>query len=573
MPTVTYKNTEYVIPEIPLAPSYVVARAGPIFVARNGRTGQYQFVDEDPYRVLIQCKEELKKTEGGMILLKAGEYVLSKTFPDEDIRDKVLVTGEGRSTVVKAPSGVSPFNPNWVRLDNLVWYDEAGKEHDETLVVVTEISDGSITPTKLSSVNSPAEGLAPTYDSTTGKFIWKTAAGISKLSELQIDVDKDWGGKTIKNLGSPIDSNDALRLAEMNSHKTAIPIDHPDGSITNDKIADGTIDLTQKCTYVPVNKAGDTMTGDLSIDKTTPAISLKVGGVEKVSYKVDTVLGMLMPVIDIPFPGMLIHRVPAGVGSSYLFMDDRGVLGGMWIDPGGASLRIGGILGGPIISVDIAGSGGYGLAIEKTRIRVNLPLSLQTSEPSFLYPGLFWFRSDLGRLRFSPDGTTVKEFVHRDGDTMTGDLVIEKDTPILFLKGTSPQIQISEGETLRFVDSLGRGLLDVSIGEVLVWNELNMGGNTISNINDVVASGSYRGGANVDQHWIPSTDAIYDLGSSTTRWKTLYALNTVIGDLGFSEDACPLCGKEFQVGDEVVLKVVGKEGGIKTRPCHKSCPP
>jgi hypothetical protein len=388
MPTVTYKNTEYVIPEIPLAPSYVVAKAGPIFVARNGRTGQYQFVDEDPYRLLIQCKEELKKTEGGMIVLKAGEYVLSKTFPDEDVRDKVFVTGEGRGTVVKAPSGVSPFNPNWVRLDNLVWYDEVGVEHDETLVVVTEVSDGAITTPKIANLAVTTEKLSD------------GAVTTSKIGDLQVTTEKIADGAVV---------NTKIADGTIDLSRKAL-----DGSLTNAKIADGTIDLTKKCTYVPVNKAGD---------------------------------------------------------------------------------------------------------------------------------------------------------------TMTGDLIIEKDTPILFLKGSSPQVQISEGQTLRFVDSLGRGLLDVSVAQVLVWNELNMGGNTISNIDDVEASGSYRGGANVDQHWIPSTDAIYDLGSSTTRWRTLYAQNTQIGDLGFSENTCPLCGKEFQVGDEVVLKVVGKEGGIKTRPCHKSCPP
>jgi len=49
------------------------------------------------------------------------------------------------------------------------------------------------------------------------------------------------------------------------THKQASPIDHPDGSVTNEKIADGTIDLTKKCTYVPVNKAGDTMTGPLTL--------------------------------------------------------------------------------------------------------------------------------------------------------------------------------------------------------------------------------------------------------------------------------------------------------------------
>jgi len=45
------------------------------------------------------------------------------------------------------------------------------------------------------------------------------------------------------------------------THKQTSPIDHPDGSITNEKIADGTIDLTKKCTYIPLNKAGDTMVG------------------------------------------------------------------------------------------------------------------------------------------------------------------------------------------------------------------------------------------------------------------------------------------------------------------------
>ena len=38
--------------------------------------------------------------------------------------------------------------------------------------------------------------------------------------------------------------------------------------IVNEMIVDGTIDLTKKTTYVPVNKAGDTMTGNLLPDPT-----------------------------------------------------------------------------------------------------------------------------------------------------------------------------------------------------------------------------------------------------------------------------------------------------------------
>jgi hypothetical protein len=47
--------------------------------------------------------------------------------------------------------------------------------------------------------------------------------GISKLSELIIDADKDWLGFKIKNLGAPTDSSDALRLADVEGD---IPEEH-----------------------------------------------------------------------------------------------------------------------------------------------------------------------------------------------------------------------------------------------------------------------------------------------------------------------------------------------------------
>jgi hypothetical protein len=276
MPRVTWKGVSYEIPSLELEVSWVIAKYGTIYVAWNGTNGQPEIVNDSLDDLLLEVKNRLK-VQGGTIILRAGEYVLSKTFPDENVRSKILLSGEGRATVVKAPSGVSPFDPNWVRLDNLLWYDEAGAEHDETLVVVTEVPDGAITTPKIANL----------------------AVTTEKLS---------------------------------------------DGAVTNVKIADGTIDLTKKCAYVPVNKAGDTMTGDL--------------------------------------------------------------------------------------------------------------------------------------------------------------------------------------------------------------NAMNI---------------------------YPNAHATYDLGKSNVRWNNIYGVNlygTLIqaGDLGFSEDTCPLCGKEFQVGDEVVLKVVSKEGGIKTRPCHKSCP-
>jgi hypothetical protein len=73
--------------------------------------------------------------------------------------------------------------------------------------------DGSITPVKLDALNTPSDGQAPVYDGETGRFRWATGmGGVSRLSELIIDVDKDWAGKVIKNLGEPVDPGDALRL-------------------------------------------------------------------------------------------------------------------------------------------------------------------------------------------------------------------------------------------------------------------------------------------------------------------------------------------------------------------------
>jgi hypothetical protein len=65
------------------------------------------------------------------------------------------------------------------------------------------------------------------------------------LSRVKVDVDKDWQGYRITNLGAPVNPTDALRLAELASHKGASPIDHPDLSVTTQKLADGSV-TTQK---------------------------------------------------------------------------------------------------------------------------------------------------------------------------------------------------------------------------------------------------------------------------------------------------------------------------------------
>ena len=60
-----------------------------------------------------------------------------------------------------------------------------------------------------------------------------------RLSQVVIDVDKDWAGHVIKNVGAPVNAADALRLNELNAHKTATPIDHPDASVSLSKLYPG----------------------------------------------------------------------------------------------------------------------------------------------------------------------------------------------------------------------------------------------------------------------------------------------------------------------------------------------
>jgi len=105
------------------------------------------------------------------------------------------------------------------------------------------------------STNRPKPGIPGRlwFDTDTKTIVfddgttWKSL-GISKLSELVIDTDKDWGGYVIKNLGAPVDPNDAARKTDvdtvqsnLDSHISASPIDHPDGSVTTAKIADGAV--------------------------------------------------------------------------------------------------------------------------------------------------------------------------------------------------------------------------------------------------------------------------------------------------------------------------------------------
>jgi len=86
-----------------------------------------------------------------------------------------------------------------------------------------------------------------------------------RISQIIVDVDKDMAGHVLKNLGAPVDPKDAARVdmagkvlknlgpganpgesvrfdefntlsSNFNTHRTATPLDHPDGSVTTAKI-------------------------------------------------------------------------------------------------------------------------------------------------------------------------------------------------------------------------------------------------------------------------------------------------------------------------------------------------
>lgn len=45
------------------------------------------------------------------------------------------------------------------------------------------------------------------------------------------------------------------------------------------------------------------------------------------------------------------------------------------------------------------------------------------------------------------------------------------------------------------------------------------------------------------------------LGTDALRWTRLRAVSIVSGDIGFDDDDCANCGKIFQQGEEVILRV------------------
>ena len=78
--------------------------------------------------------------------------------------------------------------------------------------------------------------------------------------------------------------------------------------------------------------------------------------------------------------------------------------------------------------------------------------------------------------------------------------------------------------------------------------------------------------------FIPPADNAGSVGSAARRFALVRAVTITSGDLAFEDEVCPRCKKEFQVEDEIVLKVhriARDEAGRRVSysvPQHASCP-
>jgi len=206
-------------------------------------------------------------------------------------------------------------------------------------------------------------------------------------------------------------------------------------------IYDGTSWQTINWNYTPVNKAGDTMTGSLKLEGVDESPTLifntstygLAGAIQGVSDALE-VSGALDKNLRLNASGtgrieLVNHALPSATNE---------------IDLGSDTLRW------------------RNIYIGQSAFTNNVLLSSLTIDPT-LASGILWFRSDLNRLRFSPDGVTIDEFVKRAGDTMTDNLTIKKTlNPKLILDGVEAYIDF-------------RGRLFLSSEEV-VWLDIKSDG-------------------------------------------------------------------------------------------------
>ena len=156
--------------------------------------------------------------------------------------------------------------------------------------------------------------------------------------------------------------------------------------------------------------------------------------------------------------------------------------------------------------------------------------------------------------------------------------------------------QINKGTVaggLRHIELMSGGLLRIGIGlvgdetgdnagaDLAIWRYSDTGG-YLGNVMKVIRSTGNV--AFCDNRIVfeqadiiirPYTDNVGSVGTDSYRWALVRAVTVTQGDIGFGpeDQPCPVCGKKFEVGDVVVLKVhkVLESGEFRARPIHLKC--
>ena len=72
-------------------------------------------------------------------------------------------------------------------------------------------------------------------------------------------------------------------------------------------------------------------------------------------------------------------------------------------------------------------------------------------------------------------------------------------------------------------------------------------------------------------HGFANYDNTYEWGDSAVRWSDIYCVTLHQGDTAFAEKTCAKCGKAFEVGDNIILKVTKIDDDTVTIPIHLGC--
>ncbi|OGC16196.1 hypothetical protein A2282_06860 [candidate division WOR-1 bacterium RIFOXYA12_FULL_36_13] len=145
-----------------------------------------------------------------------------------------------------------------VRYDNsTIDLDVSGSlEVKNSGIATDKIANLAVTAPKIAAGN-PIGGYYLRYTGTT--LQWATIESVTGSFEVDYQTIGFTGENSLEVINLGISAG---KIA--NSAVTSDKIDNL--AVINAKIANGTIDLTSKATYVPVNKTGDTMTGHLTLE-------------------------------------------------------------------------------------------------------------------------------------------------------------------------------------------------------------------------------------------------------------------------------------------------------------------